>query len=111
MPTIQQRKASDLEAYVARALDKYGLEYVFQYPLFGGTELRGGLVVDFVVYNPFPIPLEVFGEYWHTGTFSAFDRFKLSVEFDYFKREPVVFLEPQVRTPDLAEQAVRTNIL
>lgn len=111
MPTVQMRAASDLEYNVAIALDKFGIEYDFQYPLFGGTRFRGGLIVDFVVYKPFPTPVEVFGQYWHTGTYSEFDRFKIAVEFQYFGREPIVFLERDVKTPEQAERSVRREFL
>jgi hypothetical protein len=59
------------EYWVALALDKLKLRYRFQVPIFGGTFRRGGLVIDFVVWNPLPIAVQVHGEYWHPDSMGS----------------------------------------
>ena len=64
--TVQGGHASSYEYNVARALDKLGFGYVFQYDIQGGRRLRGGLVVDFLVFTmPLSTPIMVNGDYWH----------------------------------------------
>ena len=60
---IQGHKASSNEAHLAQAFDTVKLEYRFQEAFFGGKRLRGGVVVDFIVYTkPLPTPVWVHGE-------------------------------------------------
>ena len=55
------------EYYVAQALDRMKLEYIYQYWFRGGM-IRGGQVIDFLVQKPpRPIPLQVQGGYWHSA--------------------------------------------
>lgn len=57
---------SSAEVTVAQALDYYQLSYTYQYPLFGGTQLAGGEVIDFMVWTtPRATPVEVQSLYWH----------------------------------------------
>lgn len=60
------------EYWVSLALDKiqqqegYGWEY--QVPIFGGRQIAGGLVIDFIVYTPGRRTwISPQGRYWHTG--------------------------------------------
>lgn len=70
---IRGMKAGSKEEYwVSLALDKiqeengYGWEY--QVPIFGGRQIAGGLVIDFVVYTPGRVTwISPMGRYWHTG--------------------------------------------
>jgi len=75
---IQGREPDSKEEwYVSRALDKYGWEYMYQYQVFGGTQTRGGQVIDFLVFTvPLSTPVQVYGEYWHRGRMSSEDRIK-----------------------------------
>jgi hypothetical protein len=92
MERIQGKMPGSIQEYrVAKALDTLSLDYVFQYSLYGGTHVRGGIVVDFVVYLPFAHPLEVQSERWHTGKFSPHESFRMRRVERYFKR-PVRFV-------------------
>jgi len=62
---VRGKSASLYEYYVALALDKIKIPYEFQVPVMGGKILRGGQVIDFVVYTVPITPLEVNEEYWH----------------------------------------------
>jgi len=98
------------EYNVALALDKFKIPYEFQVWIRGGRTLRGGLVVDFVVYNPFEQPVEIFGEYWHSGQLGADDRLKLIMEFKQYKKQTIIIWGSEAETPELAENAVRTKL-
>jgi len=59
---------SKYETYFAKALDKYHWPFEYQVPLFGGRNVMGGTVVDFIVdTTPLPTPVYVQAEYWHAG--------------------------------------------
>lgn len=70
---IRGIKAGSKEEYwVSLALDRiqkaegYGWEY--QVPIYGGRQIAGGLVIDFVVYTPGRRTwISPMGRYWHTG--------------------------------------------
>jgi len=61
---IQGKSASLYEYNVALALEKLGIDYIFQFSIMGG-KMHRGYVIDFIINTPIPIPLEVNGEYWH----------------------------------------------
>jgi hypothetical protein len=63
---VQGSNASSYEYFFALALERFNLGYMFQVDYFGGRRLRGGLVLDFLVFTvPFPTPVYINGEYWH----------------------------------------------
>jgi hypothetical protein len=65
---VQGQDATSIEYNTSIALERLGLEYQFQYYVGGGRRLRGGQVLDFMVYTPGRNTwLNVHGRYWHTG--------------------------------------------
>lgn len=103
--------ASKEEWRLAVAFTRYKLEYDYQVPFMGGRSVRGGMVVDFIVSNPFPIPVEMMGEYWHSGALGAGDRLRLAILMNIFDREPVEIWDYEVPTQDAADQVVRREFL
>jgi hypothetical protein len=62
------------EWWVAKALNRIGVPYIYQYPLNGGR-VRGGYLIDFVVQTvPLATMIEPAGNHWHTGELSADDK-------------------------------------
>ncbi len=96
---------------VAVALWKLKISFEYQISVRSGTRLRGGQVVDFVVYNPFPLPVQVFGEYWHTGELGSDDRKKQAIISNLYGREPVVLWGSELGSQDDADSAVRRKLL
>jgi hypothetical protein len=65
---------SKQEWWIAQALDRLKLPYVYQYPVNGGRQ-RGGYMIDFVVQTvPLWRMVEPIGNHWHTGELGADDR-------------------------------------
>jgi hypothetical protein len=63
-----QSVGSKEEWWTSLALEKLGFEYEYQYPVFGGRSVRGGQMLDFLVYTPGKWTIvDVLGAYWHTG--------------------------------------------
>lgn len=67
-----QEAASKDEYWMSLALEKVEAEtgwgWAYQVPVYGGRRLRGGQVVDFILYTPGKwTVIDVRGKYWHTG--------------------------------------------
>jgi len=88
------------EWWVYLALKKYEVPYQYQFQIFGGTTRRGGLVVDFVVYNPDATPLEVNGKYWHRNEMDGGDKTSLYAIEDYFKKQALILWAGDGQTKD-----------
>lgn len=69
---VQGKRASKNEWIASLALNKLGINYTFQYKMWGGIGVRGGVSVDFLCH-PWDIPMEIQGEHWHTSSRGADD--------------------------------------
>jgi hypothetical protein len=106
---IQDIKAKSKEEWmVSKALDAMKMEYIYQYPLFGGTARRGGYVVDFLVrVAPSWIPLEVQSLRWHSGKFSSHERLRAAlIELELGERLRYVW-EHDLKNVNEATAAIR----
>lgn len=58
------------EFNVAMALEKFHLDYEYQY-YFGLSRIKSSQVIDFLVKTaPKPTPVNVHGTYWHSGRYA-----------------------------------------
>ncbi len=59
------------EYLVVRALEKLGkiegVDYSYQAPFMGGRLDKGGMIIDFLFFDPPDLAINVQGEYWHYG--------------------------------------------
>jgi hypothetical protein len=96
---IKGRSAGSVnEYYVSQALDALGYAYSYQYEVFGGSSVRGGQIIDFLVRKPpRPIPVFVQGTYWHGTSKGANDTFKLASLNSRMKGQfaPAITIEEQ----------------
>jgi hypothetical protein len=92
VPLVKGEIATIPEAKIARAIEKLGYDYWFQYWLWGGQTLRGGVVVDFVVQIPYSVPLEYDGLHWHQGDASVEDNFQRNRIAEYFGVAEVIVI-------------------
>jgi len=83
-PVQGQMPDSKEEYWVALALYRYQVQFQFQFELFHGRDRRGGLIVDFVVWNPRITPLLVHGNYWHKAQLKGGDKTALITIASYF---------------------------
>jgi hypothetical protein len=64
---------------------------MYQYAILGGRNLRGGLILDFLVFTvPTSTPLFVQGDYWHHQTKDKNARFKMIEAQRVLKSRPAV---------------------
>lgn len=102
------------EMYVAFALDKLKIDYRFQYEIYGGNDVRGGQVLDFLVYTaPMPTILEVYGTYWHRLEKTQKDAVKEANAKRAFNNQVdyVILWDIDLQTPDMAVSTIRREIL
>ena len=105
-----QTPDSKYEFWVSEALYRYEIPFMYQFQILGGRELRGGKVVDFLVWNPDATPLEVFGLYWHKSELPGGDRVGLDALRSYFGKEPIVLWATDAQTRDDVFRFVRTEV-
>lgn len=99
------------EVYFALALEKYRIPYYYQYVIGRAPSIRGAIIVDFVLRRPYAQPVEIYGEYWHTGQLGADDRLKLIIERRYFGRETIVVWASELPDQDTANEYVHRNFV
>lgn len=113
--SVHGQRATSYEWNVAWALDRVGLEYLFQVDYLGGRRLRGGMVVDFLVYTkPLSTPLWVNGDYWHTGRTKAEDELKKAKLYSQVHGEcnyPITFWGKDCETKEVALSSVKRTFL
>ena len=104
---------SENEYNVAVALSYFKLPFQYQVPFAGGTLVRGGQVIDFVVDKPpMQIPVFVGSEgYYHSGRMGLEDSLKMAeIEASGYYDQPVEITEEESRTVEAAKAAVRNKI-
>lgn len=110
LPSIQgKRPDSKEEVWVAMALDKLKLRYIFQFELIN-ARLRGGIVIDFLVLYPFSIPIEILGDYWHTGQMGADDKLRQGIIEQMIGNKVVNLWTKELTDPDTTFAKVRHEI-
>ncbi|MFA6271221.1 MAG: hypothetical protein WC657_08535 [Candidatus Paceibacterota bacterium] len=112
-PTYEVKglKASSYEFFFAMALEKFGIEYLFQVWYWGGRTVRGGQVLDFLIFRPFERPVQIYGEFWHKGQMASEDKLKLALLEQFFQQEVLTLWGPDVGTYEDALKTVRNKIL
>ena len=115
MPEVRGRSASAEEERVAISLDKLGHRWDFQFEVFTITGVKGSYVIDFLVFStvPFPTPLEVFGEFWHSADISSEDQLRLQrIEFELGPNinETVIIFGKEAQTQEDADDVLLRKI-
>ncbi len=112
LPQIQGKQPdSKEEVWVAQALDRLKLRYIYQFSMFGGASLRGGILIDFLVLNPFGTPVEVMGEYWHTGEMGSDDKFRQAIIEQVFNKQVVNLWTQDLIDPETTYSVVRRELM
>lgn len=110
--TAGQTFGSKNEAHVYAALQKRKVDFTYQYPLAGGSGVRGGQILDFVVWLP-PKPKAVYvgaEGYWHVGRRNLEDELK-HVQAERFGFETVDLTTEETNTQTGADRAVQEKVM
>ena len=107
--TVQGKDASLYELYISISLQKYNLDFEFQYGISGGWTRSGGQVIDFMVNaKPLIIPLEVNEEYWHRDpSYEILQADKIRAALGPGYGEMVSVWGEECDTQDKADQSIR----
>jgi len=109
---IEGKQPGSLEEWrVAKALWKYKLHFDYQFAIYGGRLRKGGQLIDFVVWAPFPIPTYVNGEYWHEGQLALDDKLKVAEAERYFGHPAIILWGRDLQTQPDADSAVARAFL
>lgn len=112
-PMVVQGQTVDSkpEWYVALALQKLGVEFIYQYQVLGGN-IRGGQIVDFLcMVPPASQAVQVYGEYWHVDEIKGGDKLGIYVLEAIFGKENVhVLLSKDVDSEEKAMNAIRREL-
>lgn len=97
------------EYWIALALWRLKLTFFYQFIVLGGRNVRGGLVLDFLVDVP-PVwtPLVFNGEWWHRN--ESQERFNMALLQQEFGVEPVVIWGDEVPDKETTFQVVRSKL-
>lgn len=108
MGLIQGKRPESWEEWrVYKALVRLKVRFIYQVPILGGKQVRGGQVLDFLCYTPFPIPMPIMGKYWHRASPTNEDKWKLAILRKLFGVEPAVLYDDQLQDDEAAYQAVK----
>ena len=111
--TIKNKHASQPEYFVGKALEYWGLDFLFQVDYFGGRRIRGGFVLDYLVFTkPRPTPVWINGEYFHRGQALTKD-FLQQIVMSNFQdvNPPLIYWAKDVATFDMAKVKVRQTLV
>jgi hypothetical protein len=100
------------EWYFAQALDKLEVQFIYQFQVFGGRDVRGGQVVDFLcVVPPCSQAVQIYGEYWHRDEIQGNERIYLNALEEYFGRENVhIILAGELKSVETAKAIARREL-
>ncbi len=115
---VQGQAASDLEERFAKALDNLGdaiQGYEFRVPYIQGRNMPGEIEVDYVVYTPFPQPIQIDGAFAHKSAEQrADDLYSDAVLNDHLRgvAMPVIRIKDnELQTQEDANQRAREIFL
>jgi hypothetical protein len=106
-------KVGSINEYnVALVFDALKYPYQYQYPIMGGSSIRGGRKLDFLVdLAPLPIPVLVQGAHWHSDpTVEEFTAIVISEYGKGYWDEMVPLMEAETMTFDSTYDAVKRKI-
>ena len=103
-----KRAKSENEYIFALALQAEELTFLYEFALFGGQAVAGGVSVDFLVWNPFGTPVEVVGKFWHRN--QTRERWRASIIASYFGREPIEITEEETEDIAAARSSVKQKL-
>ena len=104
---IKQAKSED-EYIFSLALTAEGIEFLYEFALYGGHQMLGGVSLDFLVWIPFSTAVEITGAYWHRN--STRERWRTSIITSYFGRAPIFITEDETKDIASARSAVKRKL-
>jgi hypothetical protein len=103
------KRAKSEDEYIFHiALKAEGIEFLYEFAIFGGHRSLGGVSVDFLCWLPFATAVEIVGAYWHRN--STRERWRTSIITSYFGRDPIFIGEDETKDVAAARSAVKAKL-
>jgi len=83
-------------------------QIAYQVPIEGGRLSRNGLLIDFILYTPSPIPIQVGSTWWHRD--SSLETLEDARISNWFGRLPIRLFDIEVDTHEHALASVLREI-
>ena len=80
--------------------------FLYQWPVYGYYDLRGAIILDFLVFNPFETAVQIHGKHWHSGQLALEDQLQLEVLKQLYQAV-VTFWEPEMPDYETTYQLYR----
>lgn len=80
--------------------------FLYQWPVYGYFDLRGAIILDFLVFNPFETAVQLHGKHWHEGQLAAEDALKAQALKQLYDAV-VTFWEPEMPDYDTTYRLYR----
>jgi len=90
----------------ALALNHIKVRYYYQFTIYGGRNISGGEIIDFMVLTkPYSTPVFIHGRYWHTGRYSSDETYYTERLSRYMRGQimkPVIVWDDEIPNLDAA---------
>lgn len=108
---VEGKSATKNEWNVAQAFTKLEIGFLFQVSYWGGHVIVGGQVLDFLAFTPRPVPVQVYGNYWHRGQMSSKDKYnEIQIQL-MVGTLPIILWGDETETVEAAIIAVKKKVI
>ena len=104
---IKTAKSED-EYIFSLALIAEGIEFLYEFGIYGGHRTLGGVSIDFMCWIPFATAVEITGAYWHRN--STRERWRTAIITSYFGKEPIFITEDETEDVGSARAAIKKKL-
>ena len=99
---LQDKECDSLpEWYFGTALENLGFDYHFHWKI-GIAGTAGSVEVDFIVFAPNQIPVEIMGDYYHPYQTGENETVRLATIIQYFNMEPILIDAKEIHSVSAA---------
>lgn len=107
---LQDKECDSMpEYYFGIALENLGYEYRYHWKI-GIAGTAGSIEVDFIVYAPTQIPIEIMADYWHPNVMGENEVIRIAKIRDYFHLEPILIDSKEIFSISAAMTWIKANL-
>lgn len=103
-----KRAKSENEYIFHIALIAEKVQFLYEFALYGGHAMLGGVSIDFLCWVPFSTAVEIIGPYWHRNT--SRERWRMAIIASYFGREPVEITLEETEDVGASRAAIKKKL-
>lgn len=108
--TIQGKTPGSKEEWrYGRALELEKIRFFYQFVIRGRPGLRGAITLDFLIFVPMATPVQVYGEYWHSGRRTVTDRLQENYIRQYIGKPVDIVYAKELPSIQAARDIIRSK--